>query len=104
MAVESRFVVIRQGVEVQTFMDKKASDEYDKMLDMADSLTELFSNAPLELTEALTEELSIYIAQNREQILVALQAKKPTKKPVTKKEPKLAIAEPIAEDEQLASA
>jgi len=36
MAVESRFVVIRHGVEVQTFMDKKAADEYDKMLDMAD--------------------------------------------------------------------
>ena len=34
MAVESRFVVIRQGVEVETFMDKKAADEYDKMLDM----------------------------------------------------------------------
>jgi len=104
MAVESRFVVIRQGVEVQTFMDKKAADEYDKMLDMADNLTELFGNASLELTESLTEELSIYIAQNREKILIALQAKKPAKKAAVKKETKLALAESVSDDEQLASA
>ena len=70
MAVESRFVVIRQGVEVQTFMDKKAADEYDKMLDMADDLTTLLGNAPFELDE------------NRDDVLIALQAKKA--KPVKK--------------------
>ena len=87
MAVESRFVVIRQGVEVETFMDKKAADEYDKMLDMADNLAEMFQQAPVELSEALQEELSIYLAQNRENVLVALQAKKPkvVKKPPTDK-------------------
>lgn len=88
MAVESRFVVIRQGVEVETFMDKKAADEYDKMLDMADNLTELFESSSIELSESQREELSIYIAQNREEVLIALQAKKPkpkvTKKPVEK--------------------
>jgi dsDNA-binding SOS-regulon protein len=76
MAVESRFVVIRQGVEVETFMDKKAADEYDKMLDMADNLSEMFAQAPVELSEEIREELSVYLAQNRENVLVALQAKK----------------------------
>jgi len=76
MAVESRFVVIRQGVEVETFMDKKAADEYDKMLDMADNLSEMFEQAPVELSESIREELSIYLAQNREDVLIALQAKK----------------------------
>ena len=76
MAVESRFVVIRQGVEVETFMDKKAADEYDKMLDMADSLSEMFEQAPVELSESIREELSVYLAQNREEVLIALQAKK----------------------------
>jgi dsDNA-binding SOS-regulon protein len=85
MAVESRFVVIRQGVEVETFMDKKAADEYDKMLDMADNLAEMFETAALDLNEKMREELSIYLAKNREEVLVALQAKKakpatPTKK------------------------
>lgn len=76
MAVESRFVVIRQGVEVETFMDKKSADEYDKMLDMADSLAEMLSQAPVELSEQATEELSIYFAKHREDVLIALQAKK----------------------------
>ncbi|GHE94732.1 YebG family protein [Thalassotalea profundi] len=84
MAVESRFVVIRKGVEVETFMDKKAADEYDKMLDMADNLAEMFQQAPVELSEALQEELSIYLAQNRENVLIALQAKKPKPAPKPK--------------------
>lgn len=77
MAVETRFVVMRNGQEVSTFMDKKSADEYDKMLDMADNLTVLLNNSPLELSEADIEELSIFLAQGREDVLVALQAKKP---------------------------
>ncbi|MFD2164903.1 YebG family protein [Thalassotalea euphylliae] len=94
MAVESRFVVIRQGKEVQTFMDKKAADEYDKMLDMADNLTEMFADAPIELDEKMTEDLSIFLAKHREDVLIALQAKKPkvtkpTPAKAEKKSPKL---------------
>ncbi|TKB46896.1 YebG family protein [Thalassotalea mangrovi] len=77
MAVESRFVVVRNGVEVETFMDKKAADEYDKMLDMADNLSALLEQSPLNLSEDSVEEISIFLAKNREDILVALQAKKP---------------------------
>jgi dsDNA-binding SOS-regulon protein len=85
MAVESRFVVIRHGVEAQTFMDKKSADEYDKMLDMADNLADVFAQSPIELSESASEELSIYLAQHREDVLVALLAKKPTSKAPTKK-------------------
>lgn len=85
MAVESRFVVIRHGVEAKTFMDKKSADEYDKMLDMADNLADVFAKSPIELSDAASEELSIYLAQHREEVLVALLAKKPaSKKPVKK--------------------
>ncbi len=100
MAVESRFVVIRKGVEMQTFMDKKAADEYDKMLDMADNLSEMFEGSSLSLDESMTEELSIYLAQHREEVLVALQAKKP--KPVTvavKKEEALKAIVPAVKNE-----
>jgi dsDNA-binding SOS-regulon protein len=85
MAVESRFVVIRQGVEVETFMDKKAADEYDKMLDMADSLAEMFEGTTLDLNEKIREELCIYLAKNREDVLVALQAKKAKPETTAKK-------------------
>ena len=84
MAVESRFVVIRHGAEVKTFMDKKSADEYDRMLDMADNLAEVFAESPVELSDSLAEELSIYLAQKREEVLVALLAKKPTKTKATK--------------------
>ncbi|WP_281555921.1 YebG family protein [Thalassomonas sp. RHCl1] len=98
MAVESRFVVIRQGVEVETFMDKKSADEYDKMLDMADSLAEMLSHAPVELTEQATEELSIYFAKHREDVLIALQAKKAKPEPAkAKAEPALKAVEKKAE-------
>ncbi len=79
MAVESRFVVIRNGVEAKTFMDKKSADEYDKMLDMADNLSQVFSQSSVALSDTISEELSIYLAQHREEVLVALLAKKPVK-------------------------
>ncbi|QDP02246.1 YebG family protein [Thalassotalea sp. PS06] len=77
MAVESRFVVVRNGVEVETFMDKKTADEYDKMLDMADNLSVLLEQSELKLNDDSIEEISIYLAKHREDILIALQAKKP---------------------------
>ena len=80
MAVESRFVVIRHGVEAKTFMDKKSADEYDKMLDMADNLADVFAQSPIDLSDSVSEELSIYLAQHREEVLVALLAKKPPNK------------------------
>jgi len=97
MAVESRFVVIRHGVEANTFMDKKSADEYDKMLDMADNLAEVFAQSTIELTESLSEELSIYLAQNREEVLVALLAKKASKS-AEKKSPKLVDVNEVAEE------
>jgi uncharacterized protein len=76
MAVETRYVVMRNGAEVKTFMDKKQADEYDKMLDMAESLSTLLSQSPVELDESQREQLSIFLAENREEVLIALQAKK----------------------------
>ena len=38
MAVEIKYVVVRNGEEKMTFVSKKEADAYDKMLDMADEL------------------------------------------------------------------
>lgn len=90
MAVESRFVVIRNGAEVETFMDKKAADEYDKMLDMADNISCLLEQSALKLSEKSVEEISIFFAKSRDDLLIALQAKKakPAKLEITAKEEK----------------
>lgn len=104
MAVESRFVVIRHGVEAKTFMDKKSADEYDKMLDMADNLAEVFANAPVELSDTANEELSIYLAQHREEVLIALLAKKPAKKAPAVKKAVTKSAKKTAEEPTLSEA
>jgi hypothetical protein len=43
---------------------------------MADNLGQVFSQSSISLSDTLSEELSIYLAQNREEVLVALLAKK----------------------------
>lgn len=94
MAVETRYVVIRtdksnKEQEVMTFTDKRAADDYDKMLDMADGMYDLLQNSQLtgelNISEDQCEALSIYIAKQREEVLIALQAKK---KPAVKSKTK----------------
>ncbi len=83
MAVETRYVVVRNGgKEVMTFADKKSADEYDRMLDIAEDISTLLGSASIELDDPAKEELSIYLAKNREEMLYALQAKK---RPATSK-------------------
>ena len=76
MTVEARYVVIRNEVEVQTFVNKKDADDYDKMLDSADLISTLLEQSPVTLTEQQREELSIYLSKNRDKLLFALQLKK----------------------------
>ncbi|MGF1738960.1 YebG family protein [Photobacterium satsumensis] len=85
MAVIIKYVVERNGEEKMTFTSKSEADAYDKMLDMADEMFTLLSESELFEDEAKQEELSLFLAQKREDVLVALGAKKkaaPKKKAV----------------------
>ena len=97
MAVETRYVVIRNGEELNTFMDKKQADLYDQMLNQADALAELISTTELKIDETVKEDLSIFLAQNKDKVLVALGVKKPAKK-------KPAVVEAAADDETSSAA
>lgn len=88
MAVETRYVVIRtdrnnKEQEVMTFTDKRSADDYDKMLDMADAMFEVLHASSIELSEKDCEDLSVYLAKQRDDVLYALQAKK--KQTISKK-------------------
>lgn len=96
MAVETRYVVLRNGEEVLSTTDKKKADEYDKMLDMADSLFDLMGNSGLEIDESLQEKLSVYLAENKDDVLVALGAKKAK----LKQKPKSVTTEPEVQQDQ----
>ncbi len=66
MAVEIKYVVVRNGEEKMTFVSKKEADAYDKMLDMADELGGLLQQGPVTLDEKQCEALGLYLAQQRE--------------------------------------
>lgn len=84
MAVITRYVVERNGVEKMTFTSKAEADAYDKMLDMADALQVLLQDSTLLATEQQAESLALYLAQQKDELLVALGAKKAPAKAVTK--------------------
>ena len=85
MAVITQFVVVREGVEKMTFTSKKEADAYDKMLDIADNLFPFIQNSDLNLEENTLEQLSFYLASNKDDLLSLLKggtaAAKAAKKP-----------------------
>ncbi|WP_375753012.1 YebG family protein [Vibrio sp. HN007] len=95
MAVIVKYVVERNGEEKMTFTSKAEADAYDKMLDMADELFELLGKSELIEDEAKQEELSLFLAQHKEDVLFALGAKR---KPAPKKPKKVEAVEEPSED------
>ena len=97
MAVIVKYVVERNGEEKMTFTSKAEADAYDKMLDMADELFELLGKSDLLEDEGKQEDLAMFLAQNKEEVLYALGAKR---KPTPKKAKKVEAVEDPAEDQQ----
>ena len=64
MAVE---VVYRSSRDPEhLFMDKAGADRHDKMLELAENLSEALQKAVPTLSEEQLEELGIYMARHRE--------------------------------------
>lgn len=64
MAVE---VVYRSSRDPERlFMDKAEADRHDKMLELAENLSEVLNKAVPSLSEEQREELGIYMARHRE--------------------------------------
>ena len=64
MAVE---VVYRSSRDPEClFMDKAEADRYDKMLELAERLSEVLHKAVPSLSEEQGEELGIFMAKNRD--------------------------------------
>lgn len=76
MTVETRYVVVRNNTEVKMFVNKKEADEHDRLLDSAELINNLLQEGPISLSEQQYDELSFYLAQNKEQIMNAFQLKK----------------------------
>ena len=76
MAVEIKYVVVREGVEKMTFASKKEADAYDKLLDTADELMTLLAGAPIELAPEQQESLAFYLAEQRDVLQTLLRGGK----------------------------
>ena len=80
MAVITRFIVVRNGVELdQVFDVKKEADAYDKMLDAAENLAAFINKSDLQidLDAKTVEEISIYLAKNAPEVTNILRGIKP---------------------------
>lgn len=77
MAVEVKYVVVRNGEEKMTFASKKEADAYDKMLDLADNLGEWLQQAPLNLDDEQREGLSFFLAENKDALGLILRGASP---------------------------
>ena len=98
MAVIVKYIVVRNGVEKMTFTTKKEADAYDKMLDIADNIFEFIETASLDIDEGVLEDLSLYLAENKENavsILKGIKLKSPSIPEQKKPEPKKAAPEKV---------
>ena len=72
MAVE---VVYRSSRDPERlFMDKAEADRYDKMLELAEAVSEALHKAVPSLNEEQVEELGIFMAKNRDAFAKAFKS------------------------------
>ncbi|MBU2878175.1 MULTISPECIES: YebG family protein [Aliiglaciecola] len=68
MAIIVKYVVERNGEEKLVTSDKKAADQYDKMLDVADNLSTYIQAKGIKLPNDVSEELTIMLSKNKDVI------------------------------------
>ncbi|MCW8093162.1 YebG family protein [Alteromonas sp. ASW11-130] len=73
MAITIKYVVTHKGVEKLVTTDKKEADQFDKMLDTADNLAAFIEAKGIKLDDAVTEELSIMLAKNKDSVIKLLK-------------------------------
>ena len=76
MAVITRYIVVRDGVELdKVFEDKKEAEAYDKMLDAAERLAAFIKAeaADIDLGEDAVDELSVFLAKNGPEVVGILK-------------------------------
>lgn len=86
-----------------TFTSKAEADAYDKMLDMADELFGLLDSSDLLSDDQQKEDLSLFLAQRKEDVLVALGAKRKAAPKAAKKKPSEAAQEAATETQDNAA-
>lgn len=83
MAVDVIYVVTRKGVRMLETISEAEARAYDKMLDQAEALSplvaEVLAGAGVQLDERALEDVAIALAKRRDDLLLALGAKRGAK-------------------------
>ncbi|MBT8341268.1 MAG: YebG family protein [Desulfatitalea sp.] len=82
MSVIAKYVVVRNGVELdKTFSNKKEAEAYDMMLDAAEELAGMIKEGDhgLNLDEKVIEDISLVLAKNATSVIQILKIVKPVK-------------------------
>ncbi|MFD1382128.1 YebG family protein [Rhodanobacter aciditrophus] len=99
MPVMIKYIVERNGVEKMTFSSKAEADQYDKLLETAESLEELLRDSKTLEDEQTLGKLAMFLAENKDDVLVALGSKrKPAAKKTTKATNNTKPTAPLLED------
>ncbi len=80
MAVITRFIVVRNGIELdKVFEVKKEADAYDKMLDAAENLAAFIKQSDLQvdLDPKIIDDVAICLAKNAPEVNKILRGVKP---------------------------
>ena len=85
MSVIVQYIVVRDGDEKMTFATKKEADAYDKMLDIADNLFDFLGNSNIVLDDTRKEEISLLLAEKRDEVMPILRGVSPKAKTERKK-------------------
>lgn len=84
MAVITRYVVVRNGVELdQVFSVKKEAEAYDKMLDAAENLAAFIKSSELDapIEESTIDAIAVLLAKNGPEVVKILKGIKPVMPP-----------------------
>ncbi len=87
MAVITRYIVVRNGVELdKVFEDKKEADAYDKMLDAADRLSAFIKEqaADIDIRPETIDESAVFLAKNGPEVSQILKGIKTPAPPAAK--------------------
>lgn len=87
MAVEVKYVVIRNGEEKMSFASKKEADAYDKMLDLVEVLENWLGDAPVALEADQRDQMAMWVAEQKDVLSHIFKSGKLPSAEVEKTEP-----------------
>lgn len=82
MAVITRYIIVRHGIELdQVFEDKKLAEAYDNMLDAAENLAAFIKQGDLgvEIDTETIDAIAIHLAKNAPEVNRILKGIRPIK-------------------------